>query len=415
MFSYMIYASVLLLASIPVLYFSIQKIIAEDVDEQLILQKNKLINKLANEPSFSNFVQKLQPHVLIEKAGGNILIKDSFYTVEIYDSVVKEVEPYRMLKSYFHFQENNYRIQISDSLVDAVDLKESIVKIVGIILLLMVTGLIIINRFISSNLWKPFHETIKKLKNHSIENDTTLDLKKTSITEFAALNDTLTAMAGRNQKIFQSQKQFTENASHEMQTPLAVLQAKIDLLMQTNPVTPQQAAIIMDIENVNQRMNRLNKNLLLLTKIDNDQFGEKEDIHLAAMLEKSVEQYEFTALQKNIIVEINVEQNKKITANKTFIEIMIGNLLSNAIKYNIYKGKINISLTSHAIIFCNTGKNKPLNATTIFERFYKETSDSNSIGLGLQIAKKIATGNGLNIKYEFIDDLHCFTISFLPT
>ncbi len=414
MFLYIIYASIILLASIPVLYFSVQKIIAEDVDEQLISQKNKFISRLSAEPLTPALIKSLQPHIFITKINSRRLRADSFYSINIFDSTAMEIEPFRILKSEFAMQENNYSLQISDSLVDAEDLKRSILKTVIIILMIMIGGLILINRQVSSNIWKPFYNSIKKLKQHKIETDEPLNFEKTRITEFAALNEALEMLSQRNAAVYQSQKEFSENASHEMQTPLSILQSKIDLLLQTSNVTPQQAAIIIDIENVNQRMKRLNKSLLVLTKIGNDQFEEKTEISITEILEKLASQYEDAVYQKKIIVTSNFLIEKKIFASKILIEIMLGNLFTNAIKHNIFAGTMSITAFREKILFCNTGKPRALEAAVIFNRFYKSSGDEGSIGLGLQIVKKIALINGFDIRYEFLNGQHCFAVHFIP-
>ena len=208
--------------------------------------------------------------------------------------------------------------------------------------------------------------------------------------------------------MYQSQKEFTENASHEMQTPLAVLQGKLDLLMQTNPLSQEQSELITDLVDVNHRMNRLNKTLLLLSKIENNQFTEIEEISLKQVLEKLIEQYRFQAEQKNITITNNFINDIPITANRMLIEIMLGNFLSNAIKHNTLNGTIII--TGSEICFKNTGVAYELDKDKIFQRFQKQTASNNSTGLGLPIATKIAALYHFRVQYKYTNALHQFTL-----
>ena len=291
---------------------------------------------------------------------------------------------------------------------------QRIVLVSALLLIALLVGLLVINRMLTKKIWQPFYNTLQRLREYRVDRQPKLTLQPSSISEFNDLNTAIEQLAERNYQVYSSQKEFTENASHEMQSPLAVFQSKLELLMQTKPLNEDQAALITDLANASKRMARLNKSLILLTKIDNDQFIEKETISVKEILQKLIQQYEFQIRQQGIHLRFQDAQDITVTANRTLVEILLGNLLSNAIRHNIPNGSIEISLQAQdrELTIRNTGRPSALDTQKLFQRFQKESPDANSIGLGLEIVKKISTLNHFSIQYHFSDQLHNFTLRF---
>jgi len=273
-------------------------------------------------------------------------------------------------------------------------------------------GLVLINRRLSKEIWNPFYATLEKLRNYRMEQQGSLHFEKNNIAEFNDLNQTIAQLTERNYAVYQSQKEFTENASHEMQTPLAVLQTKLELLMQTQPLTAEQAALISTLADTNARLAKLNNSLLLLTKIENNQYGDLENIDVTETCRKIVNQVGYQAEVKRISVTTDFQQAIFVNANKTLIEILISNLLTNAIRYNYEGGSITVTTADRNLWIRNTSTASKLDANKIFERFHKEGGDSRSIGLGLAIVKRICTLYRFSIQYNYADGLHNFHIQF---
>jgi signal transduction histidine kinase len=250
------------------------------------------------------------------------------------------------------------------------------------------------------------------LRSYKVEKHEPLALAKSSVNEFDDLNTSLEELTDRTYQTYVSQKEFTENASHEMQTPLAVFQSKLELLMQTSPLNEEQAQLIADLADATQRMARLNKNLVLLTKIENYQFTEKETVSLNSIVENFIQQYQPQSDQKQITINKDLHNEVKVEANKTLIEILVSNLLGNAIRHNCPNGFIKIALQRDTLTIQNTGKPFSLNGHKLFRRFQKESSDSNSIGLGLEMVKKIASLYQFSVSYDFNDQMHNFIVKF---
>jgi signal transduction histidine kinase len=401
------------LIAIPAFYFVIQKIVAEDVDESLVAQKADIVSKLekvADDDSFS-FLEVFEPDLILITAE-SFRPHDSLFTISEFNAGSKEKIPYRVLESNVLIKKTPYTIRLRSSLLDSKDVIESIVAVMAALLLLIVGGLIIINRAISQKIWTPFYNTIGKLRHYRVDKNEPLHFDKTNTDEFADLNSTITSLAQRNQQLYQSQKEFTENASHEMQTPLGIFQNKLELLMQTNPLSAEQAGLMGELANASQRMNRLNRSLILLTKIENNQFPDTELVSIRDVISKLVEQYKFQADQKEIVIQASCQEDIRVEANKDLVEILLGNILSNAIRHNIRNGYIDISCDKRKVIIKNSAKGEGLDPNKLFQRFQKQSADSNSIGLGLEIVKKITSLYQFAVEYQFAGNSHLFSVSF---
>jgi signal transduction histidine kinase len=410
---YIIYSVLVLIISVPVFYFELQSIVAEDVDEDLVIQKANLVAKLekviANKPF--EYFEVFEPDIRIRPSNSK-RINDSIYTISFYDSISDENVPHRVLEGSVMLNGKLYNISINKSLVDNDNLIFSIVTVQTLLLLFIIAGLLLISRYHSKKLWKPFYATLEKLRGYKIESEKRIELEPSDIDEFADLTKTIINLTNRNHDVYISQKEFTENASHEMQTPLAILQSKVELLMQTSPLTGQQAELITELSAASQRMNRFNRTLLLLSKIENNQYTNKEQVIIKDAFQNLATQYKNALNQKNISLHIKVVGDAVINANQTLIEILIGNLLSNAIRHNVQGGKIDIIIEPNQFKVSNTGNTKRLDTSRLFQRFQKQTTDANSLGLGLEIAKRICNLYNAEILYSFAENLHLFNVSF---
>lgn len=411
--SYFIYSVIILLVAIPVFYFVIQGIVREDIDEDLMNTKQLLKPKI-NEALLNNTIDQLKflDHDITVSVSSASKESDTLTTIEIFDTISKELVPHRLLTSHFTINGKPCMLQVKTSLVDNDDLIASIVKVQVILMILLIAGLLIINRNLSKKIWKPFYTTLQKLRNYKVEKHEPLSLSKSSITEFDDLNTSLKELTDRTHQSYISQKEFTENASHEMQTPLAVFQSKLELLMQTIPLTEEQALLMSDLADAGQRMAKLNKSLVLLTQIENSQFADKEEISLKIYIEKFILLYQPQINEKKITVENEIVEDEILHANTALIEVLISNLMGNAIRHNNVGGSIIIQLHTGILTLENTGRQLALNEDKIFQRFQKDSTDSNSIGLGLEMVKKVCIINQYSVSYHFRNGLHSFTVRF---
>lgn len=408
---YLVYSVILLLVEIPIFYVVVQRLVLQGVDRDLMTTKELLKPKIG-EAVVKNTLGQLQ------FADRNISISittisrvyDSLASVEIYDSATGRKVPHRILTSSFSINGKPCVLQVKTSLLDNFSLIANIVKVQLALLVLLLLGLLLINRNLSKKIWGPFYHTLGKLQRYNIDQREELSLDQSSVKEFNDLNRSLEGLARRAQDAYISEKAFTENASHEMQSPLAVLQSKLELLMQTSPLTAEQAQLISELADAGRRMSRLNKSLVLLTKIENNQFADVGTILLRPVVLSLLQQYEMQIKEKSLDVTFEPGDDISLNADRALIEILAGNLLANAIRHNITGGKIYITIKDNCFRVCNSGSQTPLDEKKIFNRFVKGGNDNNSIGLGLAIVNTICKLYQYRLQYNFADNMHCFSI-----
>jgi signal transduction histidine kinase len=196
-----------------------------------------------------------------------------------------------------------------------------------------------------------------------------------------------------------------------MQTPLAVIQSKLDLLIQNEKLSETESHAIQGAYTSLQSLSRLNQSLLLLAKIENNQFSEQININLEEVLQNKFNQFSELWNNKGLTVETDLHE-KNITGNEYLIEILVNNLLSNATKHNIPEGIISILLNDELRV-TNTGVQHTLDEKKLYQRFSKQTNTNENQGLGLSIIEQICITSGYNCVYHFKEpDLHSFIINF---
>jgi signal transduction histidine kinase len=270
--------------------------------------------------------------------------------------------------------------------------------------------LFITNRYVLNGLWKPFYETLNKLKAFSISDHQAFHLKQNKVDEFNELNQVVQTMSSRVKNDYQHLKQFTENASHEMMTPLAVITAKLDTLIQDETLKPEQFDQINDIYASASKLSRLNQSLLLLVKIENNLVDDTELLSLDGLIGQKIRQFHELILTKDIQVSEYLGE-KQVVASKYLIDILLNNLFSNAIRHNTAHGQLIITLTTNKLVFQNTGAEKPMDEENLFVRF-KKGQKSEGTGLGLTIVKNICNLYHWDICYSFENSFHTFEIGF---
>ncbi len=413
---YLVYSFSILLITIPLFYFVIRSVLLNAVDGSLKNQMHDIRANLPNIHSQSDLEAWSRLDKDIRLSRTDINLPDKIYTVYKFNERHNEEEPFREISGTISVDGALYKLVINISLVENEDLLGSIVLVETILLILLMGGMVWINRSSSKKIWQPFYTALNNIQEYEVNKNTSAPFKKTDIDEFTELNKAISNLFNRSSEAYLQQKEFTENASHELQTPLAIFQSKLELLMQTIPLTEEQAMLIQDMQNANHRLARLNKSLLLLSKIENNQFTSEEDVNVTALTAKTVRQLINGVKSKNVEFEESYHDQLIAKANRDLIEILIINLLINAIRYNTENGKVVVLVDKKILSVKNTGALLPLNEK-VFERFYKgETSTANtdSTGLGLAIAKNICRLFNFTITYNFENNLHVFAVNFNP-
>jgi two-component system sensor histidine kinase ArlS len=410
--AYLFFSVILLLVSAPLFYYSTERLYMEDTDEMLILHKNEFLKyslptlTTAEIPNWNKYNRNIKIEAF-KNTPNDTLFYNSYY-----DTLDAEIEPYRELNTTVFLNGNPYTYSARISLVETKDLIESIAILFFVIISLLFVGLFVITKRLSLSLWKPFNQMLNQIEKFEIDKSNQPNFIKTDIEEFNRLNNSIEKLIKRNTSIYHNQREFIENAAHELQTPLAIFQAKIDTFIQSSEFTQEQYKILSSLNDSVSRLNRLNKNLLLLSKMENDSYSEKETICLNETIKKHLAFFTEQAKAKNLIVKTELDHTVTLVSNPVLAEILISNLFLNAIRHNTYDGQILVKLTNHSLLFSNSGQLQPLVADKLFYRFSKSTPSEQGNGLGLAIIKKIAGLNNWKITYSFVDNLHSFTVQF---
>lgn len=410
---YFIFLALLFAIAFPLFYIMFKELYLEEIDEMLFLKKTEFKNnyistlKINDIPNWNRFnaILKIETPLNIKH--------DTLYTTMLYNIDEKEYEPYRILKAPIFIENKPFTLTIQSSLLESHDFIITIALLFSAILISLFLGLWIINKKLSSRLWNPFYKTLNQIEHFELDNPKDINFSKSDIEEFNRLNLSLQKLIQRNILIHNNQREFIDNAAHELQTPIAILKAKIDTLMQLPNVTKEQSEILTSINNTITRLQRLNKNLLLLSKLDKQQFENTETLSIKTILEQQLDFFIEQASSKNITVQTDFKNDISVTANADLTEILINNLLLNSIKHNVENGQIMISISNKKLIISNTGIEQALPQDKLFNRFSKINSSKQGTGLGLAIVKKIAELNKWTVSYTYQNNHHNFSVSFL--
>jgi len=330
----------------------------------------------------------------------------------IYYAEKKKLLPFQLLSSRYQW---NHQTYVLTTYVSSTEISHLIIKVFLTeicILLLLLIAIVFLNRKNSGRLWNPFFSTMQKIQEYDITRNPGFSLPaETGITEFNALNQSLTGLISNVNSAYHHQKQFVENASHEMQTPLAIIRSKLELLINQPNLTEKAAALLGDITEANDRLSQMNRTLLLLAKIENNQFPSVEAVNVSQLLLQLLHNFKdhYEAFPE---LNCDIAEGVMVHANLSLIEILLANLTRNAIVHNLPGGKINIKLTASGLIMENTGLPAEGNPEEMFERFRKGSHQSRTTGLGLALVKQIGNVYHYHISYQYSNGWHRVAVVF---
>ncbi|WP_034887596.1 sensor histidine kinase [Gillisia sp. Hel_I_29] len=337
-------------------------------------------------------------------------IKDHYRDTLMYMHNEEDFEPVRLLESVFKHNNEYYKIKVITSMVEEDDLIEDLLYSLLWLYLGLIISIIFLNNIVLNKIWNPFYKLITELKNFNIEKDENIKVQQTSIEEFNLLNKQIQVLLQKSRDSFIGQKQFIENASHELQTPLAISINKLELYIENYDLSESELVQIAQVLNNLERLTRFNKSLLLLSKIENRQFLYVQEVSIISIIQEVVEDFSDFAAHKQMECIITSEENIVFKMNRDLAVILFTNLIKNAIVYGENGSLINIEIEKQEIRISNLSTQEALKKEKLFTRFYK-ISSKNSNGLGLAISKAIADEYDLELEYYF-DERHIFKVVF---
>jgi signal transduction histidine kinase len=399
------------LLSSVVSYLLVRQVLLKELDESIIHTMKGIRNYVQ--------VQNKLPEIIPLT---NQVVEFKKITTSITDSGFQTINPgttypvkhhlFRKLVFPLFVNQSIYRVSISSPLEGTSHLTSALLKITISSIFLIILVSVFISRYILSKLWLPFYESLNVLRSFSIDNPAPLSFPKTTTDEFKFMIESLKAATEKEMETYQSLKEFTENASHEIQTPLAIIRSKLDIIIQNEDLSEQDSEISKSVYCAIDKLSRLNQSLLLISKIGNSQFGNKGNIKLAEKVREKLYQFEELWLSSNVEV-LSMIADADINANEELIDILLNNLLSNATRHNINNGKIHVELKPGCFIITNTGAPIALDPKRLFKRFYKAEQHSQNNGLGLSIISQICEVSDIHIEYIFLENEHAFKLTWI--
>ncbi len=329
----------------------------------------------------------------------------------VWDRRLEQMQPNLKLTAYRTVEDTSYFISTYGTLVETDDITEAVSEILFWILMMQIIGAIIISAIISTRLFEPLRKTIKKIKLFDIQDKKPIAAEPTSVKEFNDLNMFVEQMTKKAVNDYESLKEFAENASHELKTPLAISRGKLELLAET-PLNKQQLQYTEDAQRSISNLSKLSTSLALLTKIENEEFFDKNVINLTELIKKSISAFGELINLKKLNLTTKLDAGVKAHMHHSLADIMWSNLFQNAIKHNTENGFIKIELTDEWLEITNPGPPLDGEPNEYFNRFKKSNPASDSAGLGLAIVKRIADQNDFKLKYRFDNSVHTLKVEF---
>jgi len=405
---YIIVSTIIFFVAGVLLFFTLKYTVNDEVNERL----SENISRISNQIGSNNQLIELYPVIEIQQNYNGNITKETIKDTLIINND-HEDEIYREVSDVVNIHQQKYLITVRQSLMETDDYLYSIGITIAIVFILLIVLMSITLKVNSKKIWSDFYQNLEILKNYSLDDNEQLSLKNSNIDEFNELNNVVLKLTDKIQSDYKSLKEFTEDASHEIQTPLAIILSKLDFVIQKDTLNEDNLADIMKVYAAAKRLSKLNQSLILLTKIQNKQFSKSENLDLNQLIKNQLDANEELILFKKLNVKLNSEQSIKLKANAGLIEILLANLINNAIKYTIEGKDILINLKANELEIKNFSHPIKVNPNQFFNRFYKNNAQSNSLGLGLAIVHKICENYHWKIQYTTQNEWHIIQINFL--
>jgi signal transduction histidine kinase len=399
---------ILLIVGAIINFFAINYIARQQLDQNLaeelaeveayVSTNNKLPKQLDFDEDQTVFIKT-----------GHKNMEAVFFNTTFTNLKEKETEPGRAVEGIIHLNGVNYEVIITVSRESTeYHLRFVSLMTLGLLFILLLT-MFIANKYFLKGLWRPFYGLLHQIKGFDITKEQNFKLTNECVDEFVELSTAIDSMSKRVQTDYRALKHFTDNASHEMLTPLAVIMSKLDIVIQ-HQIPPKIFEHLQEIYTATNKLSRLNQTLLLLAKIENNVIDDSEAVEIGELLTAKIKQFQELIVGKNVQISENI-YFKNIRASRYLIDILLNNLMSNAIWHNMDGGQIIVTLEENKLVFQNTGSQVRLKNSDIFERF-KKGNKSEGTGLGLTLVKNICKFYDWEITYDYLDGLHTFQIVF---
>ena len=324
--------------------------------------------------------------------------------------------PARVLRQLFRDREGRwYELTVMTPTIEKEDLQEAILSWCVWLYLLLLLSILLVTVWLLYRMMRPLYALLRWLDAYRVGGENPALETTTSVVEFRRLNEAVGRFVDRAEASFERQKQFIGNASHEMQTPLAVCRNRLEMLVDdARTLTPEQLAEIASVQRTLGRLVRLNRTLLLLTKIDNGQFPESSEVDVGAQVRTTAEELGDIYAYRGVTLRLAEETTLIVRMNPSLAESLVANLLKNAFVHGDANGTVDVRVAGRSLEVTNDGAAGPLDGARIFDRFYRATEKEGSSGLGLALVEAVCRLYGLRVTYDYVAGRHRFTVLFPP-
>lgn len=398
------------------LYLNLLDEVRDSIDDGLDNHRLSILQSLPDSALPIQPVFEINNYTLSEiPAQQAMSIRDTYLDTAVFMMNEQDFEPVRMLRSAFERNGRYYELKVISSMVEEDDLVEDLFwSLVWLYLILLLT-LVLINSLLLRKIWKPFYLILENLKEYRLGSREKFPVVETNIAEFSELKRVANNLISNASQTFENQKAFTENASHELQTPLAIALNKLEHLIENADLGKVPTEGLAEVIAVLERIKRLNKSLLLLTRIENKQFVENEEVSIGQLLRDILEESDDYIRFRNLVADSLFTEEKTLNMNTDLARILFSNLIKNALVHNTEGGAVSLELSASSLRISNTGSKEALHPDKIFTRFYKSEAKKESTGLGLSIVKAISDLYGFRVEYQYQSpSLHVVELFFHP-
>ena len=273
---------------------------------------------------------------------------------------------------------------------------------------------VILSELISWRILRPFNATLHGIQQFELGQPHAIELPDTRTAEFQELNEFLVKMTARAQRDYRGLQEFSENASHELQTPIASIKAKLELLMDSE-LSEKQLHTLTTMHDELERLAKINQALTLLAKLEHFEPAPEALADLSQLVPATEAAFADLAEMKGLATTQRIAPGVRVPLDAALAQLLLNNLFSNAIRHNVPGGEIQVELAASGLLLANTGLAPSAPVGELFGRFKKGNSALDSIGIGLAIVKRISELYGHRISYSYADGWHRIRLEFAPS
>lgn len=404
---YLFFLLLLFPMMVAVDYYVIAYFVNFEVNDVLLHESERIDYEFKRNGSLpqSNYMYKAE---LVSKDLNEL---NRFGDTLVFERYANKQIPYRTYQFFVSTGSQKMRISLQHILLEMNELILWLFGTTTMILLLLAAGLFFINRRIYQWAWKPFFYNLSALKDYDIARKEPVRLLPSKISEFKELDKVVTALMEQVKKDFQNLKEFNENISHEVQTPLAIIRNKMVLLLESDNLNKEEQQWAQSVYQEANKLSKISKSLTLISRIENQEFKRLDTVDISSIIDNIVRNMEEIINFKNLEINIDLD-SVTVQCDQILANILFTNLIKNAVQHNEEGGYISMVLAQDKFEIINTGRISKMSTAQLFNRFQKGNKESDSLGLGLSINQKICDIYGFRLSYEREDDKHTFSLFF---